>query len=201
MSELTIGIDLQNDDIAEEIRDNIVDGIEAATDKHAKEDGLGEQVKEAAATNIRQARAVWTGELLAGFEIDHDSAAGVWRVTVENTAEHAAPIEYGAEYGEEGPPVAALIPWVEAHRTGFDPPTDELDGIPEPERIREQSADVSYGPDVFELAEPEIVRRAFWLQQHIKENGIDAIHYMARAEREVLSNADEKVAAYISARL
>jgi hypothetical protein len=35
----------------------------------------------------------------------------------------------------------------------------------------------------------ENVRKAFWLQEHIKKEGIDGIHFMQKAEAEVMPYA------------
>jgi len=52
-----------------------------------------------------------------------------------------------------------------------------------------------YNPDfIREVADdlgedPEDVFKAFWLQEHIKENGIDGVHYMKRSSAKMRQRA------------
>jgi len=197
MGNLDVSVSVQDGNIVDQIEDAIVDGIEKAADKRRKH-GIATQAEEVAKKRIREAGAVFTEELIESFEIDHTRTGGTWHVTLENTSDHAAPIEYGAEYGEEGPPVAALIPWVVVKMQGFDIPESDYNDIPEPDVIRNESSSIEYGPDVNALAPDWVVEKAFWLQQHIKEEGIDALRYMAEAEAWTEANAGETVAAFIT---
>lgn len=148
---------------------------------------IADDAEENAKRNIRIAGAVWTGELLESFELDFRTSGRDMIVVVENTADHAKPIEYGAQYTNEGPPVAALVPWVETKMHGFQVP----DGaeVPDIDRVGDDEfeVEVSEGEiiDVRAIADRKTVKKAFWLQQHIKETGIDPLRYMERAEMAV----------------
>lgn len=148
---------------------------------------IADDAEENAKRNIRIAGAVWTGELMESFEVDFRTSGNDMIIVVENTADHAKPIEYGAHYTDRGPPVAALIPWVETKMHGFQVPEDvdviSIDRVGDDEF----EVDVSEGEsiDIRAIADETTIEKAFWLQQHIKETGIDALRYMQRAESAV----------------
>jgi len=196
MGDLNAQISIQNENVVSQIEDAIVDGIEKSIDQR-RSTSVPKQAEKVAKKRIREAGAVFTEDLVESFEIDYKRTSNTWHVTLENTSDHAAPIEYGAEFGEEGPPVAALLPWVIVKMRGFDVPESSYD-LPEPDTIRDESDSIAYGPDVTALAPDWAVEKAFWLQQHIKEEGIDALRYMAEAEAWADANAGETVAAFIT---
>lgn len=189
----------------DDIEDAIVDGIEDSLDfgsAQANEPGVPRSAVLQAQSRIVESGAMFNGELLNSFEIDHSRGNESWHVTIENTSDHAAPIEYGAQYNEgRGPPVAALIPWVERKMRGFDLPDDEISDLPEPDVIRSEASEVEYGPDVISMAPEQTLSKAFWLQQHIKEEGIDALRYMKAAEVMTERTADETIASFITKEL
>lgn len=193
-----------DESVMDDVEDAIIDGIEDSLDFGAAEagqPGVPEQAKNVAKGRIVEAGAVFSGDLLESFEVNHSQSKGVWHVELENTSAHAEPIEYGAEYGEKGPPVAALIPWVETKMRGFQVPEDDVADLPEPDVVRQESEGVKYGPDVLTLADEDTLTKAFWLQQHIKEEGLDALRYMKAAEYWAESSADKSVAAFITKHL
>lgn len=185
--------------IDEEIKDKIESGIEDATNEE-KSNSIPDQAVDVAKARIDTAGAVFRGDLIDSFTVSRAKADDQWVVKIENTSDHAAPIEYGATYGAEGPPVAALIPWVKAKMSGFSVPDGDSESLPEADRIREQVDDeVNYGLDAEQLADEQTLKKAFWLQRHIKENGIDPLRYMQRAEEWIEENGSRTVAAFIRA--
>lgn len=71
---------------------------------------------------IRTHDRIWNKELYHAFTQTKSSSAAGAKVSgrLANTSPHAAPVEHGADYGARGPPVAALIPWVEDNLQGWD---------------------------------------------------------------------------------
>lgn len=180
----------------------IKDGIENGAAQGAAV--VGEETEEVAKGRIRSVGAIFSGDLIASFDIDiQKRGRNRLRVRIENESDHAAPIEYGAEYTDDGPPVAALIPWVEAKMSGFTIPDDDFQR-PSPEEldenleIPEPDGTVTY---LIDAVDDDTLDRAFWLQEHIKDNGIDAVRYMKAAEEWAEESADDTVADAISANL
>lgn len=102
--------------------------IENGIDEAARE--IGAEAQAVAQSRILQEGAIFTGDLVGSFEWMVMGAGDTTKLRVINTSDHAAPIEYGAEYGAQGPPVAALLPWVEAKLGHWDfdtPPTGGTD--------------------------------------------------------------------------
>jgi hypothetical protein len=190
------------DSVVDEIEKDIEDGIEKSVGKRSSDlTSIDQQVKMVAKERIRDVGAVWTGDLVSSFDVDHFGTGDSIVVTIENTSDHAAPIEYGAEYDEEGPPVAALIPWVMTKMSGFTLPEDQSE-LPDTTRADELEIETTAGSvDLGASVPDEILEKAFWLQRHIKEEGIDAVRYMEMAEMWAEKNSANTVAEYISAEL
>lgn len=199
MDRIRFRTSVQNKGVAEDIADAIRGGIRKSSGQTSSA-GVSDQVEEAAQERIRETGAVWTGELVESFEVDYHRAGNRLVVTVENVSDHAAPIEYGAEYTDRGPPVASLIPWAATKMQGFTIPEDDRSDLPDAseldERLEEEGPDGDW-VDILGAAPPHIIEKAFWLQQHIKEHGIDAVRYMEIAEQWASANADKTVAHYI----
>jgi len=166
---------------------------------------LRRELENVAKGRLIQVGAVWKPELINSFDAKYSREGNTYTIVFQNDADHAPPIEYGAEYDEEGPPVAALIPWVQDKLHGFTVTEDfALPDPPDIDQIREQAREEATNQnmiDAVSLADPNTVRKAFWLQQHIKEEGIDAVRFMRAAEKWAEKHADETVAAYINIEL
>lgn len=198
MVDIGINIDVVNKQVTDEIGDAIDEGIRKGAVAVADEAG------DVARNRIRSVGAIFTGDLVSSFEIEVEKRRNRLRVKLKNTSDHAAPIEYGAEYTDEGPPVAALIPWVELKMRGFSVPDDEITNLPEPDEVDEDTTiPEPDGPDVdlLDVADEDTIQKAFWLQQHIKETGIDAVRYMKAAEEYVERRGSDSLAGYIEREL
>lgn len=198
MGDIEFDINVDNKRVANDIKDDIESGARKGAFAATAE------AQEAAETRIREVGAIFSGELIQSFDISYRRRGGMLWVRLENNAEHAAPIEYGADYTDRGPPVAALIPWVRTKMMGFQVPQEDENDLPDPENVDEDltvpEPDGSY-TDLAKVVAPETLKRAFWLQQHIKEQGIDAVRYMQHAKAWAEAHADEEVADYISQEL
>lgn len=196
--DLTIKTAVYTGDVIDDIEDAVHRGIRSGRRAVRRE------LEDKAQERIREAGAIWKGELISSFRAVYLQEGDKYFLVFKNDAEHAEPIEFGAEYGEKGPPVAALIPWVQTKLRGFSVPDDELPAPEEVDRIRDEARDQATNQnmiDAVSLAEPYTVRKAFWLQQHIKEHGIDAVRFMKAAEMWAEANADKTVAEYINIHL
>lgn len=197
MNELRMVTSIQNEDVFEDIEDAIWNGMRDSLSP------LGDATEQIAKERIREAGAIWKGDLIGSFDARYTKSDDSFRVIVSNYSDHAEPIEFGAEYEEKGPPVAALIPWVESKLHGYTVPEDNLPEYEEVPKIREKAEDSALNEEttrLASLADQETIRMAFWLQQHIKRTGIDAVRFMKAAEVWAEGNADRTVAGYISAR-
>lgn len=199
MSKIRFNISVNDGQIADEIQQRITDGIRDSA--RSTEGSLPDQIEDVAQHRIRGNGAIFKGELSGSFVASWSSSPKGVHIKVENESDHAAPVEYGAEYTEKGPPVVALIPWVRAKMRGFSIPDDDISDLPEPDVIRNEAEAPNYGPDILSQVEDRTLERAFWLQQHIKEEGIDALRYMKAAEAWAEESADKTVAGFITARL
>lgn len=198
MGNIKIDIDVLNKRVDEDIEDDIQDGIEKGGTS------LGLESEDIAQHRIRSVGAIFSGDLITNFDVDVKEERGMMIVTLKNRSDHAEPIEYGAEYTERGPPVAALIPWVRTKMSGFQVPDDELANLPDPEDVDEDTEVPEPGGgkvDVLDIAAPETIEKAFWLQQHIKQNGIDAVRFMRAAQEYAREEGPSTVADYISREL
>jgi hypothetical protein len=160
MGDFEFRINVDGKEVIDDVREAIEDGARNGAAE------ARQQMEDVAKQKIRSNAAIFTGELISSFtKGSGTSPDGELIVWLENDSDHAAPVEYGAEYDEEGPPLRALLPWVYAH----------LEGDP--------------------------VQNAFWLQEKIKEEGIDALGFMAAAEDYARANADDDVRRYIELEL
>lgn len=91
-----------------DIKDAIELGVRSALPKIAKSAITVSKAK------VKQEGAIFTGELYESFRWGVFERNDKIRLKIWNDADHAAAIEVGAEYGDEGPPVEKLIPWVRA---------------------------------------------------------------------------------------
>lgn len=186
-------------DVFDDIEDAVEQGIKSGRR------GIRSELEDKAQERLRETGAIWKGEIYNNFRGVYLEEGNQYWLVFKNDAEHAAPIEFGAEYDMRGPPVAALIPWVQTKMRGFSiPDDDQLSGAPDIEAIREQAREEAINKNMVNavsLAEPEVVKKAFWLQQHIKENGIDAVRYMRAAELWAEANGASTVARYLNIHL
>jgi hypothetical protein len=118
MGDIRFDIDVRNEDIADEIEDAIERGISESVSQR-NTDSLGQKMKRAAREHIRRNGRVWTTELINSFEITSESMGGNTILVLRNDAGHAAAIDTGAQYGDEGPPLHRLIPWVQEKMRGY----------------------------------------------------------------------------------
>lgn len=118
MSRLRIDVDVKGKDIASEIERRIEDGIGDSVSTR-RPDSLGRQMARAARQHIQAEGKVWTTELIRAFEITTEDQGDTTTLVLRNEAGHAAAIDTGATYGEEGPPLHRLIPWVKAKLQGY----------------------------------------------------------------------------------
>lgn len=191
----TVGV--QN--FAQQLTDAIEDGIRDAAPV------IAEELESTAKVRLINAGAVWRGVLLGSFETRITKTGKTWHVVVQNDADQARPLEFGATYEGEGPPLAPLIPWVRTKMVGFQLDKEDRRHIPDADEIAEQ-AKIEYdgetiSVDLINYVDEAVLEKAFWLQQHIKENGIDAIRFMKAAEEHAEQTADDTVADFIQARL
>jgi hypothetical protein len=195
--ELDVTTSVENIGVVDDIEDAITQGIvQSGT-------AIGDEMEYTAKERILDAGAVWTGELISSFDVSYRTEGNKLVVTLSNDADHARPIEFGAEYGERGPPVAALIPWVRTHLMGMTldrEPRGNLSGEAVDDEL-EVEGPSGERVDVREFSDPEVIDRAFWLQQHIKENGLDAVRFMETAEQFIEESGDDVTAEWISVNL
>lgn len=90
-----------------DIRRDLHRGMEKAADR------IAENAKQDARSRIKEKDAIFNTEVYSGFRNaeTYNSPSRVKR-KLYNDVEHAEALEKGAEYGNEGPPVVALLPWV-----------------------------------------------------------------------------------------
>lgn len=184
-----ISFNIDNTDVIDDVENAIERGMQRATEE------IGDASVNVAKQRIREEGAIWTGDLLESFEIDYETSGDSLRVTIENTSDHASPLEYGAEYQERGPPVVALIPWVVTHMSGFSLP-EESESPDEQELAQAETPDGDI-INAYELADKETLNKAFWLQQHIKRHGLDAVEYMQEAREWARDAGARTTAEYI----
>lgn len=103
-------------------------------------DTLVDTAKDRAREVINRNDAIFNAEVYKGFKDAEtsNSAAGV-SAKVYNTVEHADALEHGAEYGDKGPPVEALLPWVARKM--------QVDGSFDPDAYRGSDDDGGSGGD------------------------------------------------------
>lgn len=118
MGKIRLDIEVRNKDIGDRIQDKIEDGIRESV-KERNSDSLGNKMKMAAKAHIKSHGRVWTTQLINSFEITSKEESGNLVLVLRNDAGHAAAIDTGATYGDEGPPLYRLIPWVEQKLRGY----------------------------------------------------------------------------------
>lgn len=196
MSDLEFRVDVRNGHVISEVEAHVERGVRSSLNT------LGNGMREQAIQRLQNAGAIWSGELISSFDVDIYTRGNWMVVTLKNDAEHAEPIEFGAQYGDEGPPVAALIPWVATKMHWWDPTemAERYDPV-DVDEVREEAKleATSERGDAFAMgASEQTIRKAFYLQQHIKETGIDAVRYMKEAQDWVENYGSDIVAAKIT---
>lgn len=80
---------------------------------------IGREGVKVAKSRIREKDAIWRSELINSFSTSSKQLGDRRVVVIRNVADHAAPVEHGAEYTVRAPPLSALIPWVESKLQGW----------------------------------------------------------------------------------
>lgn len=118
------GVEQTFERLEQDFKDGIEDGIDDLLDLAERE----------AQNVVRLHDRIFNREVYHGFRQNEanwtspTSAEG----SVRNVAPHAPIVEYGADYGARGPPVEALIPWVERNLGGWQIMDDGPPGGPGP---------------------------------------------------------------------
>lgn len=197
MSKLRIGVSVDDGDLVDELESAIKDGIKEGLQS------TGEEMESVSSNRIKSVGAIFSGDLLSSFSTELSKTERGFQVKLINDSDHAAPIEYGATYTKDkGPPINALIPWVAAKMNAFTIPEGE--SIPDPEEMdvdRNLTLDTGETIDVFALAPPGVIKKAYWLNKRIKEEGIDPVRYMEMAEEYASKSASSNIADTIDAEL
>jgi hypothetical protein len=116
---LRLTVDVKQKQIVKAIEKQIKSGIEKAARRRFA-NSVSDTAVDAAKDRIRQEGAIWRGELIESFDVTTRKVGSNWVIEITNDADHAKPLDEGAEYDEKGPPIAELIPWVESNLGGFD---------------------------------------------------------------------------------
>lgn len=201
MGEIEIDIDTLNKRVIRDIKDAFDDGVESAAGRSSSS-GLPDAMEEAAKSKLRSEGAVWTGELISSFGVRYADKGDRIVVIFYNDADHARPVEAGAEYGSEGPPVHALVPWVVTHLDSWSIPDGDQGGLPSPDDLSSEREDVD--EELLRVAESvsdDVIEKAFWLQQKIKREGLDAVNFMQTAEEFAEDAGGEVVQTHIERKL
>lgn len=106
MSKLNFSVSVSDGDLTKRLRKSLNDGMRDSADS------LLDSGEKTAKNAIQKRGRVWRKELMNSFEQDNSKSGSGRRAVLRNVATHAAPVEYGAQYGMRGPPIAALIPWI-----------------------------------------------------------------------------------------
>lgn len=198
MGEINVEIDIREKDVADDIQDAISRGIRKASGRTSVS-GLTDQMQEVAEEVLVAENRIWTTELINSFADEYQKTGGGMTIVFSNVADHAAPVEYGAEYGTEGPPIAPLAAWVMSKGARVQPPPD----YDRPESDEDMVGDEHFVDgdgnvsSIFEEFPASVLDQAFYLQEHIKEHGIDPTPFMEQAQRWVEQNGADVVAAKI----
>lgn len=148
MSDIKVKIDV---DGVKKVGDLLEDGLEAGAEE-ARDELL--DVGKTSAKNIIVAEdLVWTSELFRSIKTFSHEGKNSYSGMVLADSRHAAPIEFGAEYDSEGPPISSLLPWVKAKLADWNYDGD----IQPPVRRSPEDAnqDYEYDPDPPNSANPE----------------------------------------------
>ena len=127
MSDIDIDIEVEG---IQKVGELLEDGIKEGAQKSL--DSLLDVGKDSAKNIISANDLVWTGELYGSINKESSFSDGSYSGTVSADSPHAAPIEFGAEYTTEGPPVSALIPWVKVKLADWNVDMDPDDRGPDP---------------------------------------------------------------------
>jgi len=186
MSKINIELDTLNKRVADDIERGIKSGIRKGSGATSRT-GLSDQMEEVAQHKLRTENKVWTGQLISSFKATHKSTMGMKSFTIvfTNTADHAAPIEYGADYNEKGPPLIPLAVWLMTGGADYPPPSDPPDEETIRDRLDGEELIGPQGEEIDPLDEfpKAIIDQAFNIQDHIREHGIDPVRFMESAEQ------------------
>lgn len=132
----TFKISVSGEDVADEIRRRIHDGIKEGAEE------INTGIERTAQARIRNENAVWTEELLRSFTDARVKIGNRTVAEVTNVSDHASPQEHGVSgtrvlrdtphrYRSKRPPLSALLPWVidNLYLSGFWP--DDLGEKPD----------------------------------------------------------------------
>lgn len=197
MGKIRLNLSTLNKGAARDIKDAIDFGVRHGATR------IGDGVVDVAQNRLRQAGAVWRGILQGSFDWRVEERPNGLAVIARNDAEHARTIEFGRTPGAEAPPLAPLIPWVRTKMVGFN--LENVESLPEPEEM-DTEAEVKMGNEFFtidlaEFTDRTTLQKAFWLQQHIKKEGIDAVQYMQAAEMWAETDGADEIKDSINRRL
>lgn len=160
MGKIDVDVDLNG--VPGKIERAVEDGVKDSDTE------LYDQGTDAAKAKLRQEGAVWKGELINSFTFDTDNKGNVTLVKIKNIADHAVPMEDGAEYGKEGPPIDSLLPWAQ----------DKLSNWQVSEKwvsLAEEYLDI---PAAEFQSNKKLYAKTFWLQQKIKHQGLEGRKFM-----------------------
>lgn len=188
-------VDVRDGQIADKLREAIERGVKKGAGA-TSQDGIGDQMEEAAQFKLRTENKIWTGELISSFKTQYSPTGGSLTITFENTADHAAPIEYGADYGSRGPPLIPIAAWIMTGGADYAPPSDGPDEETLRNRLESEELLDSEGEEIDPLDEfpRHVIDQAFNVQEHIRRHGIDAVHFMDTAEQWVEENGADTLA-------
>lgn len=191
------------------------DGVKAAAED--SRDELLEIGQDNARSIIVSRDAIWKSELYRSIKTAKYSTPASKGGSVFSHASHAAPVEHGAQYTTEGPPVKALIPWVKSkmgggggfvgYTPGFSDIAEDKDipGEKSPaEILKESNIDTSearfFGEDEFDLEThsyvgQDVIHYDSFLDEHrdatiISKTSVDYKIRYADGEEEVILSPD-----------
>lgn len=165
MNRIEIEVDTHN--LAAKVSHAISEGI-----KDSRSD-IEDGIIDAAQDKLERENAIWRSEVYEGFIGVIYESGNNYYVRVENVAEHAPYVEWGAK--PHRPPIRKLLPWV---RDNIDYFVEGPRVIPDGGTDSDQSASSRYSDYT-----GEEVRIARHVQNAIAERGLEAIRYMFVAER------------------
>lgn len=101
---------------------------------------LAREARHVAQDRIAEKERIFTSELIKSFETTNVKDGDGRFISVSNNSEYAATVDEGRKPGARAPPVAALIPWVLAHLSALQKPSDN-DGSGTPGSSSPSSSD------------------------------------------------------------
>lgn len=182
MSRTPIKVDVDLNGVPEKIEKQIKKGIQNSR-KEVPDQGIP-----VAKDKILEEGAVWKGELFTSFQWGSKKVGDKYVITIENVADHAAPMEEGADYDGTAPPIENLMPWVK---------TELADWNVSQKWIALAALHLDVPPGKFKHNK-ELYGKAYWLQQHIKREGLEPRRFMEAMERYLREHADEIVGGEIT---